>query len=207
MSAAPRCRHRGAQARPGAPACPACGDPGRCPCGRVADLVRAGNRRRCRRRAMKRSERTQAQVARDHLRATGEPLNARGREWRGPCPACGGDDRFRVAPSGHFHCRRHPGDPQHFKAMCEALGYRLDKPSSDWREARAERARWELALTEDIATGPVGREDPDRDRILAESRAGAGKAARAAELHRILAAVRPVRNAAHRPASNPPIRS
>ena len=137
---------------------------------------------------MKRSGRTQAQGARDSLRATGEPLNARGREWRGPCPACGGDDRFRVAPSGHFHCRRHPGDPQHFKAMREALGYRLDKPSSDWREARAARARRELAPAGDIASGPVGPKDPDRDRILAESRAGAGKAARAAELHRILAA-------------------
>ena len=137
---------------------------------------------------MKRSERTQAQVARDYLHATGKRLNTRGREWRGPCPACGGDDRFRVAPSGHFHCRKHPGDPQHFKAMCEALGYRLDKPSSDWYEARAERARRELALTEDIANGPLGRKDPDRDRILAESRANAEKAAQAAELHRILAA-------------------
>ena len=120
---------------------------------------------------MKRSGRTQGQVARDHLRATGEPLHARGREWRGPCPACGGDDRFRVAPPGHFHCRRHPGDPQHFKAMREAPGYRLDKPSSGWREARAGRARRELAPAGDIAGGPVGPKDPDRGRILAESRA------------------------------------
>lgn len=135
---------------------------------------------------MKRSERTQAQVARDYLHATGHQLSTRGREWRGPCPACGGDDRFRVAPSGHFHCRKHPGDAQHFKAMCEALGYRLGTPSSDWYEARAERAQWELAVAEDIANGPAGRKDPDRDRFLAEARKTAAKAARAAELRRIL---------------------
>ena len=135
---------------------------------------------------MRRSERTQAQVAHDYLRSTGKRLNTRGREWRGPCPACGGEDRFRVAPSGHFHCRMHPGDPQHFKAMCEALGYRLDAPSSDWYEARAQRAKRQLALTEEIAGGPVGRKDPDRDRILAESRTKAAKAARAAELRRIM---------------------
>ena len=135
---------------------------------------------------MNRSGRTQAQVAHDYLRSTGKPLNTRGREWRGPCPACGGDDRFRVAPSGHFHCRKHPGDPQHFKAMCEALGYRLGTPSPDWYEARAERARRDLALDEDIANGPVGRKDPDRDRFLAKSRARAAKAVLAAELRRIL---------------------
>ncbi len=135
---------------------------------------------------MSRSGRTQAQVAQDYLRSTGKRLETRGREWRGPCPVCGGDDRFRVAPSGYFHCRKHPGDPQHFKAMCEALGYRLDTPPSDWYEARARRAQRDLALTEEIANGPIGRKDPHRDRILAEARGKAAKAEKAAKLCRIV---------------------
>ena len=47
MSAAPKCRHCGAEVRLRASACPVCGDLGRCPCGRVADLVRTDNQRRC----------------------------------------------------------------------------------------------------------------------------------------------------------------
>lgn len=35
--------------------------------------------------------------------------NTRGGEWKGPCPFCGGKDRFRVQPNwkgGHFACRQ-----------------------------------------------------------------------------------------------------
>ena len=47
MSAAQKCGLCAARIQPGAPVCPVCGDLGRCPCGRVADLVRADNQRRC----------------------------------------------------------------------------------------------------------------------------------------------------------------
>ena len=36
------------------------------------------------------------------------PANRAGTEWAGPCPACGGRDRFRIwtGPPGRFWCRR-----------------------------------------------------------------------------------------------------
>lgn len=53
MNVAPKCGLCGANVRPRAPACPVCGGMGRCPCGRIADLVRCSDRepsqRRCRR--------------------------------------------------------------------------------------------------------------------------------------------------------------
>ena len=57
MSAATQCGHCGAEVPPRAPACPVCGGLGLCPCGRVADLVRADNQRRCWRCAEGRRER------------------------------------------------------------------------------------------------------------------------------------------------------
>ena len=47
MSAFAKCSRCGATVRPRAPACPVCGGLGRCPCGRIADLVRGDNQRLC----------------------------------------------------------------------------------------------------------------------------------------------------------------
>ncbi|APT31917.1 cell Division and Cell Cycle [Methylobacterium phyllosphaerae] len=41
-----------------------------------------------------------------YARARSPDLRRQGSEWVGPCPACGGRDRFSVAPrKGVFHCR------------------------------------------------------------------------------------------------------
>jgi len=45
-----------------------------------------------------------------------------GRQFQGPCPACGGTDRFRVTiPDGRFFCRQCCPDGSHTDAMKRIL--------------------------------------------------------------------------------------
>ena len=49
-------------------------------------------------------------------------LRKRGREWVGPCPACGdGDDRFRVTPDGRVYCRQCCPDGRNIAAVEQLL--------------------------------------------------------------------------------------
>ena len=50
-------------------------------------------------------------------------LRRRGSEWNGPCPRCGGTDRFHVMPSGLFGCRGCGDDAAGlFEAVMRACG-------------------------------------------------------------------------------------
>src|SRR5689334_20393002 len=49
-----------------------------------------------------------------------EIKHASGDEYYGPCPFCGGDDRFRVFPT-HFFCRENPA-----KGHCGRKGSAID---------------------------------------------------------------------------------
>ena len=66
----------------------------------------------------KRPTRAEWQAAVPNLKEVGDELN-------GPCPACGGTDRFYVLASGRAFCRRccpDGSDPQRYKALLEAAG-------------------------------------------------------------------------------------
>ena len=66
-----------------------------------------------------------------------EGLERRGKEWVGPCPLCGGQDRFQVYPSKRdgtaaFNCRQCLGkenDPSggHFKDLVGILDKAVGK--------------------------------------------------------------------------------
>ena len=50
-------------------------------------------------------------------------LQRHGDEWHGPCPACGGDDRFRVLPDGSAFCRQcAPAGGKPFADLLRAAG-------------------------------------------------------------------------------------
>ena len=52
-------------------------------------------------------------------------LKRAGKQWQGPCPNCGGTDRFRVLVDGKFFCRQccpDGRDPQAMKAILAAAG-------------------------------------------------------------------------------------
>ena len=54
-------------------------------------------------------------------------LKRAGSELHGPCPLCGGEDRFYVTPTGKAYCRRclpDGGDPERFKLLLEAVGFK-----------------------------------------------------------------------------------
>lgn len=57
-----------------------------------------------------------------------------GGEWHGPCPFCGGRDRFAVQPNadggGRWHCRNCGGDQWH-----DAIGYIMRREPCDFRRA------------------------------------------------------------------------
>ena len=84
-------------------------------------------------------------------------LNRRGREWVGPCPSCGGTDRFWVKQDGRIGCRGcNPGkdNPDAYRAIMEALGF-VGEPGAadDW-------------FTDEVRN--AGREPPRPDRIMAD---------------------------------------
>ena len=69
----------------------------------------------------------------DVVAGYGNGLRRVGREWHGPCPLCGGDDRFRVMPNGMFFCRRclpDGKDKDRFKELLKAVGLANDKTSN-----------------------------------------------------------------------------
>ena len=68
----------------------------------------------------RRSERPTA----EEWRAACPGLQRHGDEWHGPCPACGGDDRFRVLPDGSAFCRQcAPAGGKPFADLLRAAGF------------------------------------------------------------------------------------
>ena len=65
-----------------------------------------------------------------------------GGEWHGPCPACGGDDRFRLMPSGMVFCRQccpSADDKDAYRAILRAAGF--DRPTDPkWSPLRSPAA-------------------------------------------------------------------
>lgn len=99
-------------------------------------------------------------------------LRRRGSEYVGPCPSCGGTDRFYVRPSGRFFCRqccRDGRDVEKFKEIAGLLGLR--PKAGDWSDPEfhikrlrrlAEKRRseyFELESTADIMAARL--DDPD----------------------------------------------
>ena len=64
-------------------------------------------------------------------------LKRHGREWVGPCPACGGTDRFRIGPRGFF-CRQCCPDG---KAGAGAMRQIVEAAGFDWPEAAEDGRR------------------------------------------------------------------
>lgn len=61
----------------------------------------------------------------DEWRAALPGLRKAGGQHQGPCPVCGGTDRFRVNADGRFFCRRccpDGRDPQAMRAILDAAG-------------------------------------------------------------------------------------
>ena len=90
-------------------------------------------------------------------------LRRRGGEYVGPCPLCGGDDRFRVLPDGAVFCRiclPDGKDPETLKELGAALGLTSglrDTPAQrlpDWSKAPRKRLP---APPADSAPGAVMR--------------------------------------------------
>jgi len=65
-----------------------------------------------------------------------------GNEWTGPCPVCGGTDRFFVKPNGTFHCRQNLGDKAHWKTLATVLGFARDRRpiKTGWADIKVTRA-------------------------------------------------------------------
>ena len=77
------------------------------------------------RRTIRDTDRTLATWSQDDVAAAyGDGLRRVGRELQGPCPLCGGHDRFRVIPNGMFFCRRclpDGKDKDRFKELLKAV--------------------------------------------------------------------------------------
>jgi len=66
----------------------------------------------------------------DEWRAALPGLRKAGGQHQGPCPVCGGTDRFRVNADGRFFCRRccpDGRDPQAMRAILDAAGLDIDR--------------------------------------------------------------------------------
>ena len=63
----------------------------------------------------------------------------RGGEWAGPCPFCGGRDRFRVQPNreagGVWFCRQCTGDPDSGGRWHDVIAYVQKRDGVDFQEA------------------------------------------------------------------------
>lgn len=93
-------------------------------------------------------------------------LKRSGREWKGPCPVCGGEDRFYVLPDGYFYCRQclpDSGNFARFMEILKVLGFVEDgKPRPPrWKKVspaeleakerkRRRRARQAIAMAHEI---------------------------------------------------------
>ena len=56
-----------------------------------------------------------------------------GSQWQGPCPVCGGRDRFRVLTDGKAFCRMccpDGGNVDALKAIMDAAGLEKDRPTN-----------------------------------------------------------------------------
>ena len=129
------------------------------------------------RRTSRDMERNRAPWSQDDVAAAyGDGLRKVGRELNGPCPLCGGDDRFRVMPDGKFFCRHclpDGKDKDRFRQMVKALGLpsgngRRQMPPPDWEGEK----RW-ATMDRQIAEaakerGTVGP-DEDADGMIAEA--------------------------------------
>ncbi len=112
----------------------------------------------------------------------GARLKRAGAEWIGPCPACGGTDRFGIHPrKGVFHCRGSGKggdviamvqylDTSDFKMACEALTGR-EPPSGERgvvdEAARARRAEDARAAAEGRARDGDFYRERERERAFA----------------------------------------
>jgi len=110
---------------------------------------------------MTRRRRSQREVVEAHGK-----LKRAGREWNGPCPLCGGEDRFYVKPDGGFYCRHclpDGTDTEQYVRMLQALGFaergqrrgpRWQKMSTAEMEAkerrRVARAQRAIALAHEL---------------------------------------------------------
>ena len=96
-------------------------------------------------------------------RGAGLGLRRAGRELVGPCPACGGSDRFRVLASGRFFCRQCCPDG---KAGADAMRRIVEAAGFDWPEKPAQStgerrtARSPVSGASDAPKRPLG--DPAR---------------------------------------------
>ena len=65
-------------------------------------------------------------------------LQRRGSEWVGPCPRCGGTDRFHVRADGVFGCRVCGEDDNAglYRAVMDACGYDGGTDTDTWRPSQ-----------------------------------------------------------------------
>jgi len=72
-------------------------------------------------------------------------LKKAGRQCQGPCPNCGGIDRFRVLVDGKFFCRQccsDGRDPAAMRAIMDAAGLEKDRPTNDEDVGVVGFSRW-----------------------------------------------------------------
>ena len=85
------------------------------------------------------SERT---VTRDDWLAAVPNLHRVGSEHHGPCPACGGEDRFRVTDTGAAFCRQCAPDGDGYKLLLHAAGLNGASKVRSLPIGAAERTEW-----------------------------------------------------------------
>ena len=70
-------------------------------------------------------------------------LRRRGSEWVGPCPRCGGTDRFHVRADGVFGCRVCGEDDNAglYRAIMDACGYDSGTDTDTWRPSQRPATR------------------------------------------------------------------
>ena len=70
-------------------------------------------------------------------------LRRRGSEWVGPCPRCGGTDRFHVRADGVFGCRVCGEDDNAglYRAVMDACGYDGGTDTDTWRPSQRPATR------------------------------------------------------------------
>ena len=83
-------------------------------------------------------------------------------EYAGPCPFCGGRDRFRVQPNypegGRWFCRVCTGDPHSYGTWKDAFDYIMKRDGCEFKEALAEARQHTGQLP--LPTNPAPRPRP-----------------------------------------------